>query len=98
MYTVQALWTAARENLRITTIVFANRAYAILKGELASAGAIPGPKAHDMLEIGRPDIDWVALAKALGVQATKVTTLEDFAAALRRGLASGEPNLIEVPL
>jgi acetolactate synthase-1/2/3 large subunit len=51
-----------------------------------------------MLEIGRPDIDWVALANALGVPATKVTTLEAFAEALRRGLASGEPNLIEVPL
>jgi acetolactate synthase-1/2/3 large subunit len=51
-----------------------------------------------MLEIGRPDIDWVALARGLGVQATKVTTLEEFAAALRRGLASAEPNLIQVPL
>jgi acetolactate synthase-1/2/3 large subunit len=98
MYTVQALWTAARENLRITTVVFANRAYAILKGELASAGANPGPKAFDMLEIGRPDIEWLTLARALGVQATKVATLEEFAAALRRGLASAEPNLIEVPL
>lgn len=98
MYTVQALWTAARENLKITTIVFANRAYAILKGELANVGANPGPKALEMLEIGRPDIDWVALAGGLGVQATKTTTLEAFAAALRRGLASGEPNLIEVPL
>jgi acetolactate synthase I/II/III large subunit len=98
MYTVQALWTAARENLNITTVIFANRAYAILKGELASAAANPGPKARDMLEIGRPDIDWVALARGLGVQATKVTTLEEFAAALRRGLASAEPNLIQVPL
>jgi acetolactate synthase-1/2/3 large subunit len=98
LYTVQALWTAAREGLRITTVVFANRAYAILKGELAAVAANPGPSALDMLEIGRPDIDWVSLAKSLGVAATRVTTLDDFVKALRYGLESGEPNLIEVPL
>ncbi|MBV9063769.1 MAG: acetolactate synthase large subunit, partial [Alphaproteobacteria bacterium] len=98
MYTLQALWTAARENLNITVVVFANRAYAILKGELANAGLNAGPKALDMLDIGRPDIDWVMLAQAMGVPATRAANLESFAAALRSGLTSGGPNLIELPL
>ncbi len=98
LYTVQALWTAAREGLRITTVVFANRAYAILKGELAAVAANPGRHSLDMLEIGRPDIDWVSLSKSLGVGAVRATTLDEFARALRHGLASHEPNLIEVIL
>jgi acetolactate synthase-1/2/3 large subunit len=98
MYTLQALWTAARENLNITTVVFANRAYAILQAELAGAAANPGPKALGMLQIGRPDIDWVSVATGLGVPAVKALTLEGFAAALSRGFASDGPNLIEVPL
>ncbi len=98
MYTLQALWTAARESLKITTIVFANRAYAILKGELAGLGVNPGPRALDMLEIGRPDIDWASLARSLGMAARRVATLEEFAIALRRGFESAEPNLIEIPL
>jgi acetolactate synthase-1/2/3 large subunit len=98
MYTLQALWTAAREELAVTTVVFANRAYQILKGEIAALAGNPGPRALDMLEIGRPDLDWVALAKGMGVPARRVETLDDFAAALRAGFASGAPNLIEVPL
>jgi acetolactate synthase-1/2/3 large subunit len=98
MYTLQALWTAARENLAITVVVFANRAYQILKGEIAALAGNPGPRALDMLEIGRPDIDWVALAKGMGVSARRVESLDDFASALRAGLASASPNLIEVPL
>jgi acetolactate synthase-1/2/3 large subunit len=98
MYTLQALWTAAREKLNIVTVIFANRAYAILKGELVSAGENPGPKALDMLEIGRPDIDWVSLAKGMGVSATRVSTLDDFTRALRHGFEGRGPYLIEVPL
>jgi acetolactate synthase-1/2/3 large subunit len=98
MYTLQALWTAARENLAITVVVFANRAYQILKGEIAALAGNPGPRALDMLEIGRPDLDWVALAKGMGVPARRVESLDDFASALRAGLASALPNLIEVPL
>lgn len=97
MYTLQALWTAARESLAITVVVFANRAYQILKGELAAVSN-PGPRALDMLEIGRPDIDWVKLASGMGVPARRVTTLEGFARALSDGYASRAPNLIEVPL
>jgi acetolactate synthase-1/2/3 large subunit len=96
MYTLQALWTAARESLNTTTVIFANRAYAILKGELVSAGENPGPKALDMLEIGRPDIDWVSLARGMGVAATKAATLDDFARDLAHGLETPGPTLIEV--
>jgi acetolactate synthase-1/2/3 large subunit len=98
MYTLQALWTAARENLNITTVIFANRAYAILKAELASAAANPGRRSLDMLEIGRPDIDWVSLAGSVGVSGCRVSTLEEFAGALHRGLENDGPGLIEVPL
>jgi len=98
MYTLQALWTAAREGLKITTVIFANRAYAILKGELANHGINAGPKALELLDLNRPEIEWVALAKGLGVAATRVTTIDEFTTALRRGFESGEPNLIEVPL
>jgi len=98
MYTLQALWTATRENLAITTVVFANRTYEILKGELASLGANPGRRAIDTLDIGRPDLDFVALAKGMGMRGMRVSTLEEFATALKCGFESAEPNLIEVPL
>jgi acetolactate synthase-1/2/3 large subunit len=99
MYTPQALWTMAREQLNITTVIFANRAYAILKGEYANVGAgNMGPRALDMLEIGRPDLDWVSLAKGMGVAGTRVTNLDQFAAALRAGFSSAGPKLIEVVL
>src|SRR3546814_7534853 len=63
-YTLQALWTMARENLDVTVVIFANRSYNILRGELANVGAAnPGPRAIDMLTLDRPDPDWVALAK-----------------------------------
>ncbi len=98
MYTLQALWTIARESLNVTIVVFANRSYAILKGELAALGGTPGARALDTLDIGRPNIEWALLAQSMGVGARRVTTLEEFAAALQRGLTGGEPNLIEVVL
>src|SRR6266850_1120781 len=68
MYTLQALWTQAREGLDVTTLLFANRTYAILRGELANVGAgNPGRKALDMLDLGHPDLDWVGLARSMGV-------------------------------
>ena len=64
MYTVQALWTQAREGLDVTTVLFSNRSYQILRGELANVGAgNPGRKALDMLDLGNPDIDWVGLGE-----------------------------------
>jgi acetolactate synthase I/II/III large subunit len=99
MYTVQALWTMARNGLDVTVLVFANRTYQILRGELAGVGAgEPGKNANDMLTIGRPDLDWVALAKGHGVEAGRATSLDELAVQLRRGLASNGPYLVEVVL
>ena len=98
MYTLQALWTAARESLAITTVVFSNRTYAILKGELSSLETNPGPRAESTLDLAPPAIDFVSLSRSLGVPAVRITSLEEFTAALQRGFASRAPNLIEVPL
>jgi acetolactate synthase-1/2/3 large subunit len=99
MYTLQALWTMAREKLNITTVLFANRTYQILKGELANVGAgNPGRRALDMLEIGRPDLDWVGLARGMGVEASRADTLDELARAIARGLASQGPSLVELVL
>jgi acetolactate synthase-1/2/3 large subunit len=98
MYTIQALWTMARENLDTTTIIFNNRQYSILKSELKLVGAVGGPKALDMLDLSRPDLDFVALATGLGVPAERVTTAEELNAAFARGLASSGPHLIEAIL
>lgn len=99
MYTMQALWTMAREGLKVTTVVFANRSYAVLKREFSYLGiGSPGPRALDLFEIGRPDVDWVSLAKGLGVPATRVVSLDAFAKTLREGFESDGPALIEVPL
>jgi acetolactate synthase-1/2/3 large subunit len=99
MYTLQALWTMAREGLRVTTVVFANRAYAVLKREFSYLGiGSPGPRASAMFEIGRPDLDWVHLARGMGVPGTRVTSLEAFAKALQEGFESEGPSVIEVPL
>lgn len=99
MYTLQALWTQARYDLDVTTIIFANRAYRILQGELANVGAEnPGRKALDMLDLSRPDLDWVKLANGMGVEATQITDCEGLAKALTDGLATTSPYLIEVVL
>jgi acetolactate synthase I/II/III large subunit len=99
MYTLQALWTMARESLNVTTILFNNRAYQILLGEYANVGAgNPGRRALDMLQIGRPDLDFVALAHAMGVPGVRATSLDELMKAARDGLASGGPNLVEVML
>jgi acetolactate synthase I/II/III large subunit len=99
MYTAQALWTMARESLNITTVVFANRDYAVLKREFSYLGVgNPGTRAASMFEIGRPDLDWTMLAKGMGVPGTRVTSLDAFGKALRAGLEGEGPTLIEVPL
>jgi len=99
MYTLQALWTMAREGLNVTTVVFANRSYNILKSELANVGAgNPGRKALDMLEIGHPDLDWCRLTTGMGVPASLATDLDSFHAALAKGLRTDGPTLIELVL
>ena len=96
MYTVQALWTQAREQLDITTVVMSNRKYEILLGELANVGANPGRTALDMMDIGNPDIDWPALAGSLGVEAARTDSAEGFADLLGQSLKRTGPFLIEL--
>ena len=99
MYTIQALWTQAREGLDVLTVIFANRAYQILRNEFAGVGAgLPGPKANDMLTIDRPDLDFTALAKGMGVPATRVSTTEELCKAFAAGCKEKGPRLIEVVL
>jgi acetolactate synthase-1/2/3 large subunit len=98
LYTLQGLWTQAREGLKVLTCIWANRSYAILKGELAGVGANPGRKALDMLSLDRPALDWVHLARGMGVEATRAETPDAFARAVRAGLDASGPYLIEVVL
>jgi acetolactate synthase-1/2/3 large subunit len=99
MYTIQSLWTQARENLNVTTLLLNNRAYAILRMELTNVGAQNvGRKALDMLDLSRPDLDFVALARGMGVPGERVETMEELNAALARGLAVKGPYLVEVML
>jgi acetolactate synthase I/II/III large subunit len=99
MYTASALWTHAREQLDITTVIFSNRAYAILTMELERTGApTTGTTALGMLELSRPDIDFTALAAGMGVPASRASTAADFAAQFRHALAEPGPHLIEAAL
>ena len=99
MYTVQALWTMAREQLDITTVIFANHSYRILRGELTNVGVQnPGPRAVDMLSLDRPRLGWTEMARSMGVAATRVETAEDLTRAMRAGFEENGPSLIEVAL
>jgi len=97
LYTQQALWTMARENLDVTVVIFANRAYKILLGELSNVGAAaPGHNATAMLTLDNPALDWVSLAKGFGVAAGRATTLDELAVQFRRGLETPGPYLVEL--
>jgi acetolactate synthase-1/2/3 large subunit len=97
MYTVSALWTQARENLDVTTVIYNNGAYDILRLELQRVGAetTPGPMAANLLDLTRPTIDFVKIAEGMGVPARRVSTAEDFADALRSAFSEHGPHLIE---
>jgi acetolactate synthase-1/2/3 large subunit len=95
MYTLQALWTQAREKLDIVNVVFANRTYKILYGELRAGGAEPGRASDTFFDLGRPDLDWVGLAKGMGVDAARVETLEGFSDTFRAACGRRGPFLIE---
>lgn len=99
MYTIQALWTHARYELDVTTVIMNNGSYAILNIELARTGAGEGgPKARDLLDLTRPDLDFVRLAEGMGVPAVAVTTAEEAVAALERAYAEPGPHLIDARL
>ena len=99
MYTLQVLWTQAREKLDVTTVIFANRSYAILNVELARVGARNvGPRALSMLDLHNPELDFVKLAQGMGVEASRAETLADFDAQFASAMAQQGPRLIEVIL
>lgn len=95
-FTAQALWTQARENLRVITVLLSNRKYAILLGELRNVGANPGPTALSMLDLGNPEINWTMLARALGVEAARAETMESFNQLFSAATQANGPFLIEV--
>ncbi|MFO1320844.1 MAG: acetolactate synthase large subunit [Burkholderiales bacterium] len=95
MYTLQALWTQARERLDIVTVVFANRVYKILHGELVNVGAKAGRASNELFDLSRPALDWVKLAEGMGVEAKRVDTLEGFADVFRAACTRRGPMLIE---
>ena len=97
MYTLQALWTQARERLDVTTVIFANQSYSILNIELSRVGALnAGPKALSMLDLHNPELDWVKLAGGMGVEAVRVESIEAFEAVFADAMAVRGPRLIEV--
>ncbi len=99
LYTVQSLWTQAREGLDVVTIVFNNRSYAVLNMELNRVGAdAAGPRAKALLDLSRPDIDFVALSQGLGVPSSRATTADELSDQLARALAEPGPALIEAPV
>ncbi|KZX60591.1 hypothetical protein A3709_00535 [Halioglobus sp. HI00S01] len=98
MYTIQALWSMARENTDITVVIFSNRKYSILEMEYGRTGArdgVPGPSAASTLDIGSPDMDFVAMARGMGVQADRATTAEAFSTLFEQAMAERGPRLID---
>ena len=97
MYTLQSLWTMAREGLDVTTVIFANRGYQILREELAAMGVNEvGRNAQRMFDVDGPSLDWVALAQGHGVKAVRVTDMAGFNAAFAEAMGQKGPRLIEV--
>ena len=96
MYTVQGLWTQAREKLDVTTIIFSNRTYAILHAEMRNVGVeFIGTNARRMLDLDDPPLDWVSIARGLGVEAAVATSCETFSTLLDAALSRAGPFLIE---
>lgn len=99
LYTVQSLWTMAREGLDVTVVVCANRAYRILQMELHRTGNDDaGPQARSLTDLANPELDWVSLARGFGVDAVRATTLDELRAGLDQGLGTDGPFLIEALL
>ncbi|HQL91517.1 MAG TPA: acetolactate synthase large subunit [Syntrophales bacterium] len=99
MYTVQSLWTQAREGMNVTTLICSNRSYNIINVELQRAGFTnPGPRALSFTDLGNPPIDWPSLSRGLGVPGVAVETAEDLARELKKALEEPGPHLIEMIL
>jgi acetolactate synthase-1/2/3 large subunit len=100
MYALQALWTMARERLDVITVIFANRSYRILEVEMRRTGA-SAPKtgpAADMIDISRPELDFVRLSEGMGVPARKTKSTSDFISTFEHALRNAGPFLIEADL
>ena len=96
MYSLQALWTQAREALDVVTVIYSNRRYNILHNELKMVGAgAPGHNARRMLDLIDPALDWVHLAMGLGVEAARANDATQFNDLLRAAVARRGPFLIE---
>ena len=96
MYTISALWTMAREGLNVTTVVLSNRSYAILRLELQRVGtASAGPKALELLDLSNPDMNFVAMARGMGVPASTARTADELADQFSKALQEPGPHLIE---
>lgn len=96
LYTAQGLWTQARERLDVTTVILANRKYAILLAELVAVGATPGRVARDMMSLDNPPVDWVRLGESFGVESARAETMERFAELLAGSFSRPGPRLIEL--
>ena len=97
MYTIQSIWTQARENLNVTNVIFSNRAYAILKVELDRVGALEtGDRAQSLFSLENPEIDWISLGKSLGAESFTAHTVEEFRKIFSSAVNEPGPNLIEV--
>jgi acetolactate synthase-1/2/3 large subunit len=94
MYTIQSLWTMAREGLDVVVVLYNNRAYDILNLELGRVGA-SGERAREMFDLSTPALDFVALANGMGVPASRATTADEFTIALDKALHEPGPTLIE---
>ena len=95
MYSLQALWTQAREQLDVVNVVFANRVYKILHGELLAVGAQPGHASNALFDLARPELEWTSLANGMGVEAARVESLEAFADVFKAACGRRGPFLIE---
>lgn len=95
MYTIQGLWSQAREGCNVTTVILANRTYEILKNELFAVGANPGRSALDMLDLDRPHLDFVSLARGMGVPGRRVEDVAELCHVVQAALAEPGPYLVE---